>query len=286
MSLAAAAAVAIRGRKVRRLAVQTGMAVGDQQQLSAALGARTIVPCAGLLVGRMVKDAGELRAIVRAVKIAETAFRRLTAGGAGEFVGQTERQIAAKLEYLMRLAGADAAAFPTIVAAGPNASRCHHLPGDRRVRRGEGLLLDFGARRDGYHSDLTRVVFLGSIPPKLGLAYEVVRRAQQAGIDAVGPGVLCKGPDGVARAIVAEAGFGPEFVHGLGHGLGREVHEAPGLGGKAAGRLRAGMVVTVEPGIYLPGVGGIRIEDDVVVTASGRRRLSSLPTEINAMLLR
>ena len=286
VSLAAATATAIRGRKVRRLAVQTAMTIGDREQLSRAMGARTIVAAAGLLAGRAVKDAGELRAIGRAIRIAEKAFRQLIAGGARGLVGQTERQIAAKLEYLMRLGGADAAAFATIVAAGPNASRCHHTPGDRRARRGEGLLLDFGALAGGYHSDLTRVVFLGSIPPSLGEAYEVVRRAQQAGIRAVGPGVLCKRPDGVARAVIVQAGFGPAFVHGLGHGLGREVHEAPGLGGKAAGRLRAGMVVTVEPGIYLPGVGGIRIEDDVVVTASGRRRLTSLPTEINAMVLR
>lgn len=286
VSLSAATAAAIKGRRVRRLVVQTAMPLGDHEQLSRALGSRTIVPAGGLVAGRMVKDDGELRAIVHAVRIAEKAFYQLIAGGVRDLAGKTERQIAAKLEYLMRAAGADGAAFPTIVAGGLNASRCHHSPGDRKARRGEGLLLDFGALAAGYHSDLTRVVFLGSIPPTLGRAYEAVRLAQQAGIRAVGPGVLCKRPDAVARGIITRAGFGPAFVHGLGHGLGREVHEAPGLGSKAAGRLRAGMVVTVEPGVYLPGVGGIRIEDDVVVTASGRRRLSALPTEINAMLLR
>jgi Xaa-Pro aminopeptidase len=234
----------------------------------------------------MIKDAGELRAIRQAVRIAEEAFGRLVAGGVKALAGKTERRIAADLEYLMRRCGADAAAFPTVVAGGANGSRPHHLPGDRRVRRGEPVLLDFGVRRGGYHSDLTRVVFLGRIPRKLGEAYEIVRRAQQAGIRAVGPGVSCRSPDVVARGIIEQAGYGQAFLHGLGHGLGLEVHEGPTLGAKATGRLRAGMVVTVEPGIYLPGVGGIRIEDDVVVTAAGRRRISTLPTEIEAMLLR
>jgi Xaa-Pro aminopeptidase len=165
----------------------------------------------------------------------------------------------------------------------------HYRPADRKIRRGEAVLIDWGARVEGYCSDLTRVVFVGTIPPApsvLEEVYETVRAAQQAGIAAVRPGVHCKTVDAAARDVIAKAGYGPRFVHGLGHGIGREIHEAPALAGVSDMPLRSGMVVTVEPGIYLPGVGGVRIEDDVLVTANGHETLSSLPRSIDSMMLR
>lgn len=286
-SLARAVGQAVRGRSVRRLAVQSeSMTLAGRQRLGGQIGRRKVVPMSGLTDGRLIKDAGELKAIRKAVGIAETAFNSLRARGAKAFVGKTERRIAAELDYQMALAGADRAAFETVAAAGPNSSRCHHVSGRRRVARPDALLLDFGAVVDGYHSDLTRVLFMGRISAKLGQVYQAVLRGQQAGIAALGPGVKCKTADSAARRIIQDAGHGDAFVHGLGHGLGMQVHEAPALSAESTARLRAGMVVTVEPGIYLPGIGGIRIEDDVEITARGRRRLSSLPRTIESMLMR
>jgi len=221
----------------------------------------------------------------RAIRIAEKAFKEMLALGAKGWVGRTERDLAAELEYRMRRLGADRPSFPTILAAGAHGSVPHYSPGSTRVRPGQAVLVDWGARADGYCSDLTRVVFTGTIPAKLREIYEVVRRAQEAGIAAIRSGVGCRAVDAAARRVIAEAGYGEQFGHGLGHGLGREVHEAPGLGKLSADRLKSGMVVTVEPGIYLPGIGGVRIEDDVLVTASSARRLSSLPRDIDAMRL-
>ena len=165
------------------------------------------------------------------------------------------------------------------------AARPHHQPGSARIRRGAWVLIDWGARVAGYCSDLTRVVFIGRIPPRMGEVYEVVRRAQAAGIAAARSGAGCKSVDAAARRVIEEAGYGEQFMHSLGHGLGRQVHEFPGLGRKAKKRLRAGMVVTIEPGIYLPGVGGVRIEDDILITRDGCRRLSGLSRDAGAMML-
>jgi Xaa-Pro aminopeptidase len=233
---------------------------------------------------RTAKDALEVAQIRKAVSIAQKAFVRLTSRGAKAFVGRSEREVAAELEYLMRLEGADSPAFETILAAGPHACDCHYRPDSTKIRAGQSVLIDWGAKIGGYCSDLTRTIFTGKIPPKIGEIYEVVSKAQTAGINAVRAGASLKTPDTLARKVITDAGY--EFIHGLGHGLGREVHEAPGLGGKGTGRLRSGMVVTVEPGIYLPGVGGVRIEDDILVTADGPKRLSTLTTDIRDMMLK
>ena len=286
-SLTDSAGKALGGRRVRKLGYQKAhISVAVQEDLSRDVGRRKLVGVSGLMAPlRAVKGAEELTQIRKAVRIAQKAFGELIAGGAKPLVGRTERQIAAQLEYHMRSLGADAAAFETIVAAGPNGSRCHHQPGQRRVRKGEALLIDWGARVNGYHSDLTRVVFLGTIPPKLAEIYDVVRRAQEAGIAACRPGVRCKTPDAAARDVIESAGYGKEFVHGLGHGLGRQIHEAPWLAKKRRARLRAGMVVTVEPGIYLPGVGGVRIEDDILITLRGHRQLTAVPKSLEQAVL-
>jgi len=284
----AAVATVLRGRRVRSVGFQAHhLTVAARDGLAEALGGRRLRPVAGVVAElRLVKDAGEVRRIRRAVGAAERAFRGLIAGGADALAGRTEADLAAELDGRMRQAGASGPAFETIVAAGPHASRPHHVPGGRRVRRGEAVLIDWGARVDGYVSDLTRVVFVHRIPPALAEVYDVVRRSQRAGIAAVRPRARCRSIDAAARDVIERAGHGERFVHGLGHGIGLDVHEGPGLHRRNDRPMRSGMVVTVEPGVYLPGVGGVRIEDDVLVTGRGGRRLSSLPTSPEAVTLR
>ncbi len=286
-AMAPEVAKVIKGRSIRRLGVQAEhVTLATRKALAKSVGEKRIRSTLQMVARlRQIKDESEIKAIRRSVRIAEKAFRQLIAPGAKALVGRTERQVAAELEYLMRLAGADGPSFETIVAAGSHGSQPHYRPAGRKIRRGGAVLIDFGARAAGYASDLTRVLFMDRIPPRLREPYEVVRRAQQAAIAAIRPGVACKTVDAAARDVIAAAGYGERFAHGLGHGLGRAVHEGPGLGRSAPGRLRMGMIVTVEPGIYLPGVGGIRIEDDVLVTPDGRRRLSTLPRAAETMIL-
>lgn len=234
---------------------------------------------------RIIKDALEVGIIRQAIKIAQDAFTAMIARGRKGFVGQTEREVAARLDYLMRQAGADKSSFDTIVAAGPHGSLPHYRPGDTPIQAGDPVLIDWGAKYRGYCSDLTRVVFTGTIPPELATAYKATLKAQAAGIKAIKAGATLKSPDDAARAVLSRAGLLEKFVHGLGHGIGLEIHEAPGLGQMAKGRLKAGMVVTAEPGVYLPGVGGIRIEDDILVTKHGSDRLSTLSSRLEDMLL-
>ena len=281
-------AAALKGRGVRRLGAQDEhLTVRAWRRLGAVIGSRKLMPADGL-VGqcRLVKDDREVRMISRAVRAAEEAFKVLFRRGKRAFVGRTERQVAAELDYQMALAGAAGPAFPTVVAGGKGASQPHYRPTSRRIRSGEPVLIDWGARAAGYRSDLTRVIFTDTIPAEIGRIYEVVAAALAAGLKAVRPGIKAKSVDRAARGVIAEAGYGNEFIHGVGHGLGLEIHEGPVVAGRGEQRLTRNMVITVEPGIYLPGVGGVRIEDDVVVTAQGRRRLSSLPVDIRKMVLR
>ena len=283
-----AVASVIKGRNVRRLGVQAEhITLQARDMLQSALGSRTIVPVAGLTLSiRATKSSAELACIRKAIRVAEKAIRKVIAPGARALIGKTEREVAAKLEYHMMCLGASGAAFETIVACGANSSRPHYRPGDVRIKRGQAVLIDWGARVAGYCSDLTRTFFTGTIPPKLAKVYGVVLHAQAAGIACVSPGRVGRSVDLAARKIVAAAGFGDAFIHSLGHGIGLAVHEQPVLGSLATGRLRKAMVVTVEPGVYLPGIGGVRIEDDVLVTSTGRQRLSRLPRRLDSMLLR
>ena len=277
----------LKGRGIRRVGLHgEHVALLAWLRLQDDLGPRRVVAVADL-VGelRLIKDAGEIRTMVRAIKAAETALRVLLSRGRRAFVGRSEREVAAELDYRMSLAGADRPAFDTIVAAGAAGSQPHYRPSRRRIRRGDAILIDWGANVAGYCSDLTRVIFTGKISPQLAEIYEVVRRAQAAGTRAIRPGVTARSADAAARKVIEQAGYKDQFIHSFGHGLGREVHEAPPMAVGNIARLRAGMVVTVEPGIYLPGVGGVRLEDDVVVTSRGRRKLSSLPTDIKQMTL-
>ena len=278
----------LRGRGVRRLGICGEKVVLTRfLSLQDAVGSQRVMVIDDLVAElRLTKDATELRAMGRAARAAERAFLELTSQGRKAFVGRSERAVAAELDHRMRLAGAEGPSFESVVAAGAATSRPHHRPRNRTIRRDEPVLIDWGAKVDGYCSDLTRVVFTGRISPTLAEVYEVVRRAQAAGMRALKPGAKARSADLAARDVIGQAGYADEFIHSVGHGLGRDVHEGPPLISSNVARLRPGMVVTVEPGIYLPGVGGIRIEDDVAITPTGRRRLSSLPVDIQQMVLR
>jgi Xaa-Pro aminopeptidase len=225
---------------------------------------------------RRVKDEGELAAIEEASKLADEVWRWSVEQG---LAGRAEREVARAAEARIREHGGDPS-FPAIVAAGPNGALPHAEPGEREIGRGELVVFDMGAQLDGYCSDGTRTFATGDPGEEAIAVYEVVREAQRASLDAIEAGVKGEDVDKVAREVIDAAGHGDRFGHGLGHGVGLEVHEAPRLSLRSDDILAAGEVVTVEPGIYLPGELGVRIEDLVVVTEDGLRNLSSLPKEL------
>ncbi len=212
---------------------------------------------------RVVKDDGELALLREACAIGDRALAETLAQVAP---GLTEREVARRLESEMVDLGADGIAFDTIVATGPHSAIPHHRPTEREIARGDLLKIDFGARYRGYHADCTRTVVVGAPPTAWQTeVYQVVRSAQRAGRHALSVGADLRAVDDAARDVVAAAGYGDQFPHGLGHGVGLEIHEAPMIGYRSTGRLRARTPVTVEPGVYLPGRGGVRIEDTLVV---------------------
>ncbi|MFL6137815.1 MAG: M24 family metallopeptidase [Frankiaceae bacterium] len=215
---------------------------------------------------RAVKDDAEIALVAEACAIADRALAELLAGLRP---GRTERDVAAELEGRMRAHGADGPSFETIVASGPNSAVPHHHPSDRELRAGELLKLDFGALHAGYHSDMTRTVVLGPVADWQRDLHALVDAAARAGREAVADGTPAVAVDRAARSVIERAGQGERFMHGLGHGVGLDVQERPWLGQSSDDTLRDGMVLTVEPGVYLPGRGGVRIEDIVVVGQSG-----------------
>jgi Xaa-Pro aminopeptidase len=223
---------------------------------------------------RKVKDDTEIDLIRKSVGVAQEAFESILPEIK---VGQAENYLAGLMVFELRSRGASDSSFPVIVAAGANSSLPHYRPGETLVQAGQPLLIDWGARYREYCSDLTRTLMIGRVSAKMKQIYKVVLEAQEAAIAFLRPGVTTSQADRVARDIIAKAGFGEQFGHGLGHGIGREIHELPTMR-KTGGdeELRPGMIITVEPGIYLPGEGGVRIEDDVLITHSGREVLSSL----------
>ena len=230
-------------------------------------GGVELVPRRGLVEElRAVKDDAELEAVRRAAALTSEAYARFADE---RFAGRTERELAWRLDELFHELGAEAPAFETIVASGPNSARPHARPSDRKVGAGETIVVDAGVRLDGYCSDCTRTFSTGSLPERLQEAYAVCLEAKLAGLDAVRAGATGVAVDGAARRVIDEAGFGEAFGHGLGHGVGLDVHEAPRLAKESGDTLAAANVVTVEPGIYLEGLGGIRIEDLVIVGEDG-----------------
>jgi Xaa-Pro aminopeptidase len=226
---------------------------------------------------RAVKDESELEAIRGAAAITSEAYQLFAQE---RFTGRTERDLAWRLDGLFHELGARGPAFETIVAGGPNAALPHGRPTEREIGPGETVVIDAGAVVDGYCSDCTRTFVTGPLPERLDQAYAVCREAQRAGLDAVGAGTSGVDADAAARAVIDKAGFGEQFGHGLGHGVGIDVHEAPRLSKTSDDTLAAGNVVTVEPGIYLPGEGGIRIEDLVIVTDDGPEILTSFTKDL------
>ncbi len=253
------------------------ISVEGYKQLRRALGARRLVGAKGLIRrARMCKDGRELSAIRRSIRVAQDSFlavlRQLKAG-------MSELAVAARLELEMKIRGSSQPAFPTIVACGTRTSMPHVQAGSGRIKPGKPILFDWGANVDGYKSDLTRVIFLDNICPSLQRAYVSVRQAADAALARIKPGVAARKVDAAARTVIRQGGYGKYFGHGLGHGIGKEVHEGPVIGPRSRDILEEGMVFTVEPGIYLPGRGGIRIENDVLVSSKGCRLLSDLPDD-------
>ena len=261
----------------RRLGYEEGyLTMASHRTLSE--GGLDLVPTTGLVEGlRAVKDDVELAAIRRAAALSDEVF-----GGLAEeqFTGRTERELAWWIERRFREAGAEATAFQVTVAAGQNADAPHADPGDRVIERGMLVVVDAGCKVDGYCSDCTRTFSTGDPPQRLLDAFELCLDAQLAGLAAVRPGVSGRDADAASREPIEDAGLGSAYGHGLGHGVGIEVHEAPVLRPESHDVLQPGNVVTVEPGIYLPGEGGVRIEDLVLVTADGSERLTQFPKEL------
>lgn len=241
-------------------------------------GGVELVPRRGLVESlRALKEPAELDAIRQATEVTNRTYERLAEE---RFAGRTEKELVWVMHQLFHECGADDVAFEIDIAAGSTAASPHALPGDRVVEEGELVLVDAGAKLDGYCSDCTRTFAVGDVSSSLRDVYEVVLRAQQAGVEALAAGAAGRDIDAAARAVIAEAGYGENFGHGLGHGIGLLVHEAPVLRPESQDVLAARNVVTVEPGVYLSGVCGVRIEDLVEVTENGCEILTTFPKEL------
>lgn len=268
---------------IRRLGFEaSALSVADFEELRGKLPGIELVATQGRVEAlRAIKDKDEVAAIREAIGFAERAFAMLRAGLRA---GETEKDTADALEGYLRRCGATAASFPPIVAVGPRAALPHARPTeDAKIGQADFVLVDWGATGRPYKSDLTRVLVTGKVTPKFEKVYRTVLEAQGRAIAAIRPGVKADAIDAEARSVIEEAGFGRFFNHGLGHGLGLEIHEAPRLRKESDVTLQPGMVITVEPGIYLPGWGGIRIEDDVLVTPDGCEVLSHVPKSLDSV---
>ncbi|UFJ38865.1 Xaa-Pro peptidase family protein [Brevibacillus humidisoli] len=229
---------------------------------------------------RLIKSQDEVARIRKAIDLVEDVLRE---GLQKVAVGVREIELAAELEYLMKKRGADGPSFETTVLFGERSALPHGIPGERRVASGELLLIDMGVAVDGYVSDITRTFVVGEASEQQKEIYEAVLAANQAAISAVRPGERLASLDLTARRLIAERGFGDFFMHRLGHGMGMDVHEYPSIHAESEGTLQPGMVFTIEPGIYLPHLGGVRIEDDVLVTDDGVEVLTRFPKELTVL---
>jgi Xaa-Pro aminopeptidase len=273
-----------RKSKIKNLGIESdSMTIGLAAKIIEKLPKVTLVRTEALVEDlRAIKDKWEIDEIRQAIWYAERGFEILRASLRPE---QTEREIANQLEFNLRKLGARACSFPPVVGVGPRAALPHGRPSEVRIGESDHVLVDWGAWGRLYRSDLTRVLVTARISPKLQRVYGVVLKAQAAGIAAIRPGIVAKEVDAAARKVIADAGFTRFFGHGLGHGIGLDVHEAPSLRPTSETVLEPGMVITVEPGVYLPGWGGVRIEDDVLVTKDGQEVLSSLPKKFDEMIV-
>lgn len=258
------------------------ISVKQHAQLAELVGAEVeLVAAGGILEAlRAVKDAAEIEAIRAACEVADEAFEEVVGAG---IVGRTEREVALDLEVAMRRRGASGASFPPIVAAAEHSALPHAEPRDVPIPAGTLVTIDWGAQLNGYASDCTRTVATGELDPRDRAVYDVVLAAQEAALEAVRPGPTGREVDAIARTIIDSAGHAEHFGHGLGHGVGLEVHEGPRLSKVGKDPLAAGNIVTVEPGVYVPGAVGVRIEDLVVVTADGHEVLTGLPKALRTV---
>ena len=241
--------------------------VSQHSRFAETLCGITLVPVGSLCVKlRSVKDAAEIELLRKACNITDKAYQYALLIARP---GITEIELCTELKYYMAKVHKALPSFDFIVAAGENGSMPHAIPSDRVIKNGDMVTLDFGAQYMGYRADMTRTFAVGKPNARMKKIYDIVLRAQTMAAETLGPGVACKTVDAVARDYIAGKGFGPNFGHGLGHGVGLQVHELPGLNGRNELALAPGMAVTVEPGIYLPGVGGVRIEDTCVITENG-----------------
>ena len=277
-------ATVVAKTKVKKLAVEANsMTLGLHAGLGKAAPNCELIPSQGWVEQlRLIKDRDEIARTRIACDQARRAFEVVRASLKPEM---TEFEVAADLEYQARRFGAKGLSFEAIVATGVRSALPHARPTKQKLSEADFTLIDWGVNEGLYMSDLTRMVVTGKISPKLRKVYGVVLKAQLAGIEAIQPGVTCEAVDQVARGIIAKAGYGKQFGHGLGHGTGLEIHEAPRLSQGQSTVLEPGMIVTVEPGIYFPGWGGVRIEDDVLVTRDGHEVLTSVPKEMDDCLV-
>jgi len=259
-----------------RMAIDGRLTTGEISRIESR-GLSTVLIDGLVAEARMVKDPGEIAATEEACAITSGAVVALASQLR---IGDTEIAIARRLEQLFGEFGAEDRAFPTIVATGANSAHPHHEPSAQAVRSGDLLVIDSGARVRGYHSDMTRTFIVGEPSGWQLEIYAAVAAAATAGRSAVRPGISLADLDAAARQVIERSGFGDQFGHGLGHGIGLEIHEAPMIGPRSEGRLAAETLITVEPGVYLPGRGGVRIEDSLLVTANGHRSLTSAPRDL------
>lgn len=272
--------------KANKLGLQSEhVTLARKQAIAGALKNIRLIETSGLVPKlRVIKDEGEVKLISKAVKIQEAALELALAEcdkwikKAGSF---TEAQFAATLEYHMKLLGSQQPSFETIAGAGKNGSLPHYRAAGGVVKKGVPLLIDWGAVYEGYHGDMTRVVCWGAWPAKISEIFAIVQDAHDVAVEGLKAGADCKAVDALARDLITKAGYGEQFGHSLGHGIGLDIHEDPGLRKQAGGvQLKSGMVVTIEPGIYLPGVGGVRLENDYVITDKGCKNLCSLKMDM------
>jgi Xaa-Pro aminopeptidase len=267
------------GEKHIRIAIEADrMTVGQKSKLAETLPEAIFIDTTEMVEEFMLrKDRKELSYIKRAVEISDTAFERIL-----KILkpGLAEKEVAAELEYQMKMLGAAKEAFPTIVASGPRSALPHGIASEKKLKKGEFVTFDFGALYNGYCSDITRTIVLGKATAKQRKIYNIVARAQRAAIRKTRAGLTGKEVDTAARNVIKRAGFGDNFGHGTGHGIGLEVHAGPKISPLGTQVLRNNMVITIEPGVYIAGWGGVRIEDDVVIGTKSCRVLNKAPKNL------
>lgn len=266
---------------IKKLAVEASrLTLADLENLSSNIDAQFVTDSTlddAVNAIRIIKSEEEIELVIKAQRIAEKAFEHML-----EFIkiGMTEREIGLELDYFMLRNGAEALSFETIAVSGEKTSMPHGVPGERKIKAGDFITMDYGAVVGGYHSDMTRTIAVGYVTDEMRSVYETVLKAQNAGFEMMRPGVPCKDVDKAARDVIAQAGYGEYFGHGLGHGVGVEIHEEPRVSPSGDKILEAGHLITDEPGIYLPGKFGVRIEDMAFITPDGYRNLTNCPKEL------